>query len=116
MVFSAKPVIQNNIRFRRSKPDECYAGEPRLFCKDLWMKGYSKIAVVPSVNLEYSDKSALKIKALHGYVTETVKGENVNDKSLRIEWDSKPPEKVKCMSGFEDQSWVPWNQGFESKT
>ena len=68
VVFSAKPIIQNKIRFRRAKPDECYAGEPRLFCKDLWMEGYTKIAVVPSVNLEYSDKSAAKVKGLHGYV------------------------------------------------
>ncbi|KAE9376880.1 glycosyltransferase family 69 protein [Stipitochalara longipes BDJ] len=115
VVFSAKPIIQNKIRFRRSKPDECYAGEPRLFCKDLWMEGYSKIAVVPSVNLEYSDKSATKVKGLHGYVSEAVKGEDVNDGSLRIAWDTKPPEQVKCMASFEDQSWVPWNQGFETK-
>lgn len=116
VVFAAKPIIQNNIRFRRSKPDECYAGEPRLFCKDLWMEGYSKIAVVPSVNLDYSDKSAKKAKALHGSVSEAVKGEDVNDGSLRIVWDDKPPEQVKCMVDFADQSWVPWNQGFEYKS
>jgi alpha-1,3-mannosyltransferase len=116
VVFTAKPMIQNKIRFRSSKPGECYSGEPRLFCKDLWMAGYSKIAVVPSVNLDYSDKSAKKAKGLHGYVSEAVKGEDVNDGSLRIVWDNKPPEQVKCMADFADQSWVPWNQGFEPKS
>ena len=115
VVFTAKPIIENQIRFRRSKPEECYSGEPRLFCKDLWMNGYSRIAVVPSVNLEYSDEKARKAKELHGYVSDAVKGENRDDISLRIEWDAKPPEKVKCMADFADQSWVPWNQGFESK-
>lgn len=116
VVFSAKPIMQNKIRFRKSKDGECYSGEPRLFCKDLWMEGYSKIAVVPSVNLDYSDKSAKKAKKLHGYVSEAVKGEDVNDRSLKIMWDNKPPEKVKCMVDFADQSWVPWNQGFESNS
>ncbi len=77
------------------------------------MEGYSKIAVVPSVNLDYSDESAKKAKRLHGYVSEAVKGEDVDDTSERIVWDDKPPERVKCMANFEDQSWVPWNQGFE---
>jgi alpha-1,3-mannosyltransferase len=114
VVFSAKPLIESNIRFRRSKSNECYSGEPRLFCKDLWMEGYSKIAVVPSVNLDYSDKSAKKAKDKYGYVSDVAKGEDAaNDPSLKITWDNKPPEKVKCMADFADQSWVPWNQGFE---
>ena len=119
VVFSAKPLIHNKIRFRRSKPGECYAGEPRLLCKDFWLEGYSKIAVVPTVNLAYSDESAIKAKALHGYVSDAVhqvKGEVVNNGSSKIDWETKPPEQVKCMSNFEDHSWVPWNQGFESKT
>ncbi|KFY09676.1 hypothetical protein V492_05391 [Pseudogymnoascus sp. VKM F-4246] len=95
VVFSAKPLIEKSIRFRKSKAGECYSGEPRLFCKDLWMAGYSKIAVVPSVNLDYSDGSAKKAKELHGYVSDAVKGEG-NDKSLKIVWDEKPPEQVKC--------------------
>ncbi|KAL5354268.1 hypothetical protein ACLOAV_000356 [Pseudogymnoascus australis] len=113
VVFSAKPLIEKNIRFRKSKAGECYSGEPRLFCKDLWMEGYSKIAVVPSVNLDYSDGSAKKAKELHGYVSDALKEES-NGESLKIAWDEKPPEQVKCMSDFADQSWVPWNQGFES--
>ncbi|KAH8811171.1 alpha-mannosyltransferase [Xylogone sp. PMI_703] len=113
VVFAAKPLTQNKIRFRKSKPGECYSGEPRLFCKDMWMEGYSKIAVVPSVNLDYSDKSAQRAKKFYGYASEAVKGEDANDESLKIAWDDKPPERVKCMADFGDQSWVPWNQGFE---
>eukprot|EP01065_Artemidia_motanka_P030612 TRINITY_DN36659_c0_g1_i1.p1 TRINITY_DN36659_c0_g1~~TRINITY_DN36659_c0_g1_i1.p1 ORF type:complete len:440 (+),score=-65.77 TRINITY_DN36659_c0_g1_i1:34-1353(+) len=115
VVFTAKPILENKVRFRRSKPEECYAGEPRLFCKDLWINGYSRIAVVPSVNLEYSDKKAQKAKELHGHVSDAVGREDRSDESLKIEWDATPPEKVKCMSDFADQSWVPWNQGFESE-
>jgi alpha-1,3-mannosyltransferase len=80
------------------------------------MGGYSKIAVVPSVNLDYSDKSAKRAKEFYGFVSEAVKGENGDDESLRIIWDDKPPEQVKCMADFADQSWVAWNQGFESQT
>lgn len=115
VVFTAKPLIKDNVRFRVSQPGECFSGEPRLFCKDLWIKGYSKIAVVPSVNLEYSTKSAKKIKDLHGYVSDVVKGEDLNNGSLSIAWDEKPPENVKCMANFADQEWVAWNQGFENE-
>ena len=116
VVFTAKPIIEKKIKFRRPKEGECYQGEPRLFCKDLWMEGYSRIAVVPSVNLDYSDKSAKKAKKLHGYVSEAVKDESSNDTSLKIVWEEKPPEQVKCMADFADQSWVAWNQGFENST
>lgn len=116
VVFTAKPVMRKEISFRRSRPEECYAGEPRLFCKDLWMKGYGRIAVVPSVNLEYTDEKARKAKRLHGYVSEAVKAEDANNVSTRIVWEAKPPDKVKCMSDFADQSWVPWNEGFESQS
>jgi alpha-1,3-mannosyltransferase len=79
------------------------------------MAGYSKITVVPSVNLDHSNKSAKKAKKLHGYVSDAVKDEDGNDASLKITWEAKPPEKVKCMADFNDQSWVVWNQGFENK-
>lgn len=116
VVFTAKPIIEKKIKFRMSKEGECHQGEPWLFCKDLWMENYSRIAVVPSVNVDYSDKSAKKSKRLHGYVSEAVKAERSNDTSLKIVWDAKPPEQVKCMADFADQSWVAWNQGFENST
>jgi alpha-1,3-mannosyltransferase len=79
VVFTAKPIIRKKIKLRKSKPSECFPGEPRLFCKDLWMEGYSRTAVVLAVNLDYSDKSAQKAKRLHGYVSEVVNGEDVNN-------------------------------------
>jgi alpha-1,3-mannosyltransferase len=63
-----------------------------LFYKDLWIEEYSKIAVVLLVNLDYLDKSTKKAKGLHRYVSKAVKGEDINDGSLRIVWDDKPLE------------------------
>jgi alpha-1,3-mannosyltransferase len=36
------------------------------------------------VNLDYLDKSTKKAKGLHRYISKAVKGEDVNDRSLRI--------------------------------
>ncbi|KAK7970075.1 hypothetical protein PG988_009148 [Apiospora saccharicola] len=51
------------VAFRFNREGECYAGEPTLFCKDLWWAGYGRIAVIPSVNIEYSDEASAKLKA-----------------------------------------------------
>ncbi|KAK7940996.1 glycosyltransferase family 69 protein [Apiospora aurea] len=54
--FAARPILERKLAFRTAREDlgECYGGEPQLFCKDMEFQGYGKIAVVPSVNLEYS--------------------------------------------------------------
>jgi alpha-1,3-mannosyltransferase len=104
--FAAKAL--EKIRFRHHREKECYQGEPKLFCKDMWYHGYGKIAVVPSVNLEYSNEAGQKIKALKGYATDLV-GNDEEDQ--RIEWETKPPDLVKCMQNYENQIWVPWNEG-----
>jgi len=31
--------------------NECYMGEPTLFCKDMWHKGFGRIAVVPTFRI-----------------------------------------------------------------
>jgi alpha-1,3-mannosyltransferase len=107
-VFTAKPLMEKKIQFRAHKEGECFQGEPKLFAKDMWFHGYGKIAVVPSVNVEYSDDAAKKIKALKGYTSKHVtdEGEDVN-----IEWETQPPEKVKCMPGYAQQSWPAWDEG-----
>jgi len=33
------------------------------------------------------------------------------DGSEDIEWQEKPPEKVKCMKNYDDQIWTPWDEG-----
>ena len=112
-VFTAKPILERVLQFRHSKADECYQGEPKLFCKDMWKAGYGKIAVVPSVNIEYSDEAAKKIKALKGYTSQWVEKDGDTDPTIRIEWETKPPEKVKCMTNYAAQEWVAWDEGLK---
>ncbi|KAK0713427.1 cryptococcal mannosyltransferase 1-domain-containing protein [Lasiosphaeria miniovina] len=57
------------VPFRRARDGECFGGEPQLFSKDMWFHGYGKIAVVPAVNLEYSDERAQQIKDAKGYTS-----------------------------------------------
>jgi alpha-1,3-mannosyltransferase len=108
--FTAKPLLDRRIKFRARGPGECFQGEPKLFAKDMWANGYGKIAVVPSVNVEYSDEAAKKIKILKGYVTRHVANEGDD---WRIEWETKPPKKVKCMPDHQHQTFVDWNEGLE---
>lgn len=109
--FTAAPLLRG-VRFRDRHKDECGQGEPQMFCKDLWFAGYGKIAVVPSVNLEYSDKKAKKIKELKGYTSDAV--QHQAEEGAAIAWDG-PPEKVKCMQGWQNQFWRPWNESLHQQ-
>lgn len=106
--FTAKPLMEGKIAFRAHREGECFQGEPKLFAKDLWFHGYGKIAVVPSVNVEYSDDAAKKIKALKGYVSKHVSNEGDDTK---VDWDISPRETVKCMPDYQHQSFVAWDEG-----
>lgn len=86
--FAAAPLL-DRLRFGGVREGECFQGEPQLFCKDLWAQGHGKIAVVPTVNLEYSDERGADIKKLRGYVSGEV-GDG-------IEWMVDPPRDVRCM-------------------
>ncbi|KAI8713041.1 hypothetical protein NCS52_01247400 [Fusarium sp. LHS14.1] len=107
--FTAAPLL-HGLRFRDVRGDkgECFQGEPELFCKDLWFRGYRKIAVVPSVHLEYSDERGADIKKLKGYTSELVK--DLDDDGTQVEWVMQPPEEVRCMPDWQHQSWRPWNE------
>ncbi|KAL6786907.1 alpha-1,3-mannosyltransferase CMT1 [Trichoderma sp. SZMC 28012] len=107
-VFSAQP-ISEGLRFRTNydKKGECFQGEPVLFCKDMWWRGYGKIAVVPSVNLEYSITNGRKLKKLKGFVSDNVA--NHDERSDRIEW-AGPPDTVRCMPTWKDQFMQRWNK------
>ncbi|EGU77093.1 hypothetical protein FOXB_12391 [Fusarium oxysporum f. sp. conglutinans Fo5176] len=94
--FTAAPLL-HGLRFRDTRKGECFQGEPQLFCKDMWSRGFRKIAVVPSVNLEYSDEKAADIKKLKGYVSDIVQRQ---EEDSTIDWVYDPPE----------QSWRPWNE------
>ncbi|POR30951.1 Alpha-1,3-mannosyltransferase CMT1 [Tolypocladium paradoxum] len=109
-VFGAQPVLEN-ILFRgpNQEAGECHQGEPQLFCKDLWFHGFGKIAVVPTVNLEYSIEKGKLIKEAKGFVTDLVGQQNLADD--KINWRLEPPEKVKCMEeSWSRQIWQLWNE------
>ena len=108
--FTAKPFLENQIRFRSTREhDECGGqGEPKTWCMDMWRLGYGKIAVVPIVNLEYNDEAATRIKDTKGYVSNFMGGEGESD--ARIEWEVDPPEAVKCMPSYSNQTWVMWDK------
>jgi alpha-1,3-mannosyltransferase len=78
----------------------------------LWYHDYGRIAVVPSVNLEYSDDAAKKIKALKGYVSRWVSGDSG---TTRIAWEAEPPELVKCMPAYSEQVFLPWDEGLPKR-
>jgi alpha-1,3-mannosyltransferase len=107
-VFSAAPLIENAVAFRTTRPGECAQGEPQLFCKDLWFYGYGKIAVVPTVNLEYSDEAGKKIKDAKGYTSRWVGATEYQDE--KVEWVLEPPEGVKCMAVYDNQTFEAWNK------
>jgi len=108
VAFTAAPVVEGKVSFRSVRRDkgECHQGEPQLFCKDMWYSGYGKIIAVPSINLEYSDEKGKYIKELKGHTGRWIKGDEEED---RIQW-LPPPEKVKCMPTFDDQTWRDWNE------
>jgi alpha-1,3-mannosyltransferase len=75
----------------------------------MWYHGYGKIAVIPSINVEYSDANAIRIKALKGYVSRWVATEDYGA-PFKIDWQPKPPKDVKCMRSYGDQTWLPWDE------
>ncbi|KAH6617382.1 cryptococcal mannosyltransferase 1-domain-containing protein [Chaetomium tenue] len=109
VVVTARPVVEGRVGFRgaRRERGECHQGEPQLFCKDLWWEGYGRIMVVPSVSLEYEEGAGEAVKRLKGFTAEVVAGETGEETA--IEW-LPPPELVKCMPTFNDQSWRLWNE------
>lgn len=49
----------------------------KSLCKDFWLNGYGKVAVVPSVNVEYGNENAKRIKAEKRYICERLCEERV---------------------------------------
>jgi alpha-1,3-mannosyltransferase len=108
--FAASAVTSGDVGFRGPKKGECFQGEPQLFCKDMWFSGRGKIAVVPSVNLEYTDEMGRRTKKEKGFVSDWTAKEQPADPAMMINWKLSPPEKVLCMPAFAEQSWLPWNE------
>jgi alpha-1,3-mannosyltransferase len=110
VVFDAA-VWHDGIRFRAREENECHQGEPQLFCKDLWFRGFGRIAVVPSVNVAYSDEDTIRIKKLKGTVEAWAEKESDGDVPLRIPWKDQAPVEVKCIDNWAHQFWRPWDEG-----
>ncbi|KAL9113896.1 MAG: hypothetical protein Q9227_002030 [Pyrenula ochraceoflavens] len=109
-VFTASPFLKGEISFRAPHDGECTQGEPSLFCKDMWFHNYSRIAVVPSVNLEYSTERAKQIKNKKGYVDKWTDLEGKRGVKKEIEWKEEPPKEVRCMPAYDIQRWVRWDE------
>ena len=109
VAFTAKPLTQEGIKFQASGADECLTGEPTIFCRDFWTKGFGRIMVVPSVWVAYGNRAIEKIKRIEGYVEQHVLTDpqvDPKEKEL-IEWEPKPPPKVKCLiPSMADPTWV----------
>lgn len=105
-VFSSRPMTENGVRFREQYKNECFQGEPNLFCKDYWLNGYGKIAVVPTVNVEYSDRRAKRLDKSDIPTRRPAKGMDE-----LVVWEETPPALVRCMPSFKSQTWRPWDQG-----
>lgn len=105
-VFRAKPIMDREVAFRRSADGECVMGEPALFCKDFWRKGYGKIQVVPTVNVAYTLDEGRNAKMVRGRVGDTVDQEVEGVKDALVRWQITPPPMVKCAMFWGNPSWV----------
>ena len=106
--FTAK-VLREGIRFHSSGEGECLMGEPTIFCRDLWNKGFGRIMVVPSVWVAYDGPSIQKVKQLEGYVEQIVHNlvPGSEDEKELIDWNSSAPPEVKCLiPSMADPTWV----------
>ncbi|KAH6842471.1 glycosyltransferase family 69 protein [Chaetomium sp. MPI-CAGE-AT-0009] len=109
VAFTARPVAAGKVAFRgaRRERGECHQGEPQLFCKDLLFEGYGRVMVVPSVSLGYGEEEGAAVKRAKGFTAALVARETGAETG--VEW-MPPPDMVKCMPTFNDQSWRPWNE------
>jgi alpha-1,3-mannosyltransferase len=82
-------------------------GEPTLFCKDLWRKGYRKIQVVPSVNVAYTVQEARRAKAVRGRVADSVDQVVEAHHDALIQRQKTPPLAIKCFAVV--KSTVLWS-------
>lgn len=112
VTLDSRPFMTRDIEFRRNMEGECYGGEPQLLGSDLVKLGISRVLVVPTVNVAYSDTEGQGTKNRLGYVSDKV---DVNKRievpendteTERIEW-LPPPNHYRCMPGFSDVWWVP---------
>ncbi|KAJ5089912.1 hypothetical protein N7532_008596 [Penicillium argentinense] len=107
VTLDAAPFAEDKVKFRASKPGECYMGEPTLLAKDMYRHGLGKVLAVPAVNVAYSDKEAVGTKLTRGYVGDHVdQSKSSLGQDELVSWKSAPPGMVKCLPNFDQPSWV----------
>lgn len=117
VVMPAEPFLEPKrgkkkpLRFRDARQGECGGGEPTMLCKDMWYMGYGKIAVVPTVNVGYWNESS--IKDVVGFVSNVTDAGAIEGIGVKVDWQSEPPEKVRCGASLAGQRWKPWNNGLD---
>ncbi|KAK4095833.1 glycosyltransferase family 69 protein, partial [Parathielavia hyrcaniae] len=106
--LAAAPFASGEVSFLWPRVGECYQGEVQLLCKNLWRAGRGRIAVAPRVSLGYSDSDGVGrwVKRERGYVSDFVG----RSRRERIVWEEEPPARVKCVSEFEQDWWLSWNE------
>ncbi|KAB2100106.1 hypothetical protein AG0111_0g11695 [Alternaria gaisen] len=96
--------------------DWTYVGDHPTFY-DVWiargMTGDSFLEIPASgswdrVRAGYSDDTTMRIKALKGHTS--LHAARESDDTL-IDWDTLPPQKVKGMPSYQQQSFVAWHEG-----
>lgn len=102
VALAARPFLKDRIRFRSAASGECYMGEPMTLAKDLWRSEQGRVLVVPTVNVAYSDRESLFVKARRGYVNNTIEDGRHTE---RITWKMKPPGQVKCQPEWGPKRW-----------
>jgi len=107
----------NGVRFRAPdrRQEACFSesgGEEILFAAALWRAGEGRVAVLPSVNLAYSDDAAEKVKSGKGYVGQWVKGRAGRLGPESVAWREAPPGEVQCRpeEGREGETRWPLDQ------
>jgi alpha-1,3-mannosyltransferase len=93
VVMNPVPFLERSVKFRRSRRNECAASEATLIAKDFWTHNFSRIMIVPSVNVAYNLDAA------------RLQQERTVSKTLwngPVAFSTYPPEKVACRAWPEE--------------
>jgi len=111
--FDAAPFTQAGVRFRTNRHGECNLGEPGHMAKDFWARGYGRLAIVPSVNVAYTEEDVRKVRAEVGTVEAEYAKEHTGAEE-EVQWVREPPRIVKC---YDPNSWASewraWDEGLD---
>ena len=90
VAFVAKPLLEHIIEFHRYYGNERYSRVARAVLQGNVTSRASKIAAVPSNNLEYTDEASKRINSGKCYVLNRAESENKSNTPPEIEWETAP--------------------------